>query len=46
VTESDAVFLYDLLDIAQPTEQRALYDAMDAPTRERCRGATDGLGGR
>jgi tetratricopeptide (TPR) repeat protein len=40
VTENDAVFLYDLLDIAQPTEQRALYDAMDAPTRERGRRAT------
>jgi class 3 adenylate cyclase len=40
VAESDAVFLYDLLDIAQPTEQRALYDAMDAPTRERGRRAT------
>lgn len=28
-----AVFLNDLLDLPQPTEQRALYDAMDNATR-------------
>ena len=28
-----AVFLNDLLDLQQPTEQRALYDAMDNTTR-------------
>lgn len=30
---SQAVFLNDLLDLEQPTEQRALYDAMDNATR-------------
>ena len=29
VAEEDAVFLNDLLDLPQPTELRALYDAMD-----------------
>lgn len=30
---SQVVFLNDLLDLEQPTEQRALYDAMDNTTR-------------
>jgi tetratricopeptide (TPR) repeat protein len=33
VTPDDAVFLNDLLDLPQPAELRALYDAMDNATR-------------
>ncbi len=33
VEPGQAVFLNDLLDLPQPTEQRALYDAMDNATR-------------
>jgi len=31
VAAGDAVFLYDLLDIEQPTEQRAVYDVCRSP---------------
>jgi class 3 adenylate cyclase/tetratricopeptide (TPR) repeat protein len=37
VTPEGAVFLFDLLDVQQPMEQRALYNAMDSPMRERGR---------
>src|SRR5262249_39067127 len=37
VALDDAAFLFDLLDIEQPKQQRALYDAMDPATRERGR---------
>jgi class 3 adenylate cyclase/tetratricopeptide (TPR) repeat protein len=33
IEPGQAVFLNDLLDLPQPTEQRALYDAMDNATR-------------
>lgn len=33
VAEADAVFLNDLLDLPQPVELRALYDAMDNASR-------------
>jgi class 3 adenylate cyclase/tetratricopeptide (TPR) repeat protein len=35
VTADDAVFLNDLLDLPQPKDLRALYDAMDNTTRNR-----------
>jgi class 3 adenylate cyclase len=35
VPEEDAVFLHDLLDLPQPKELRALYDAMDNAARNR-----------
>ena len=35
VAEADAVFLNDLLDLPQPAELRALYDAMDNASRNR-----------
>ena len=38
--EDDAVFLNDLLDLPQPKELRALYDAMDNATRNRGKRAT------
>lgn len=34
VDRDDAVFLHDLLDLPQPSELRALYDAMAPATRE------------
>jgi class 3 adenylate cyclase/tetratricopeptide (TPR) repeat protein len=34
VAREDAVFLHDLLDLPQPKEQRALYDAMDNAARK------------
>ena len=40
VAEDDTVFLNDLLDLPQPTEQRALYDAMDSASRGRGRRET------
>src|SRR5262249_58712639 len=40
VTAESEVFLNDLLDIPQPTELRALYDAMDQATRDRGKRAT------
>jgi len=33
-TTDDAPFLYDLLDVAQPADLRAIYDAMDSATRD------------
>ena len=35
VARENAAFLHDLLELPQTTEQRALYDAMDAAARER-----------
>jgi predicted ATPase len=40
VAEVDAVFLNDLLDLPQPVELRALYDAMDNATRNQGKRAT------
>jgi class 3 adenylate cyclase/tetratricopeptide (TPR) repeat protein len=40
VGRESAVFLNDLLDLPQPTELRALYDAMDQTHRDRGRRAT------
>ena len=37
VAPDDAVFLNDLLDLPQPIELRAVYDAMDNATRDRGR---------
>ena len=47
----DAVFLNDLLDLPQPIELRALYDAMDNAARNRAsgepwRGWSSGRAGR
>jgi class 3 adenylate cyclase len=33
-SSDDAAFLYDLLDVAQPPDLRAIYDAMDSATRD------------
>ena len=48
--EADAVFLNDLLDLPQPVELRALYDAMDnasaQPRQARDRGAAGRAGER
>jgi class 3 adenylate cyclase/tetratricopeptide (TPR) repeat protein len=33
-TSDDAAFLYDLLDVPQPPDLRAIYDAMDSATRD------------
>lgn len=38
--EASAVHLYDLLDLPQPPAQKALYDAMDNPTRNAGKKAT------
>ena len=35
MADDDAVFLNDLLDLPQPIELRALYDAMDNAARNR-----------
>jgi class 3 adenylate cyclase/tetratricopeptide (TPR) repeat protein len=40
VVEADAVFLNDLLDLPQPVELRALYDAMDNASRNQGKRAT------
>jgi tetratricopeptide (TPR) repeat protein len=40
VAAASAVFLNDLLDLPQPTELRALYDAMDQTHRDRGKRAT------
>ena len=40
VAEADAVFLNDLLDLPQPVELRALYDAMDNASRNQGKRAT------
>ena len=45
VAEADAVFLNDLLDLPQPVELRALYDAMDNAARNRA-SARRGAAGR